>query len=407
MNCLLRSNMKKEKYYYGEVWCMDIKLGCNMHAYWLSSKDTGNLVKCFIHKDETYEFIKKKDLKFVNTRAKLEESKFFSKQEEHKLNTIKCEEDKSNTIECEENTESTESTESECEEDKSNTIECEENTESTESEEDKSNTIECEENTESTESEEDDLKVNLVNIKEDKYNSVMRVQEQKDRIAEEKAINAEKGMPGLLACTKWYKNDFHRVGFYPVFMNRSNRKLGKCIAALSPFCLGPVNSGQEGLPNALNLQNFWEFSKIYEGQTMEEFRELQKEKFLDPIPRKHNRKGVVPKGWMFSVEEPYSYNQYFLDDMTYSEVESRQFFCTFYEMVVKNTEEWKELSKAVKEGLNINIVGRDCVDSVNLKYLELERLYLDPSKPFGYELVLVCILTLKQMPWVRNRTVSF
>lgn len=220
-----------------------------------------------------------------------------------------------------------------------------------------------------------------------------------------KRINNECGALGNVSCRKMkmMKEPQHIDGYYSIFPNfkHGNRKDGIGMPQLSPMSLGPVDHGQPGLPIALNLENFWQSSKFYEGQSEEEFRETQRTWFMDAEPHRHNKKGVKPLGWVWTNDEGTA--------TLYSYVEARQFYCTFYQRLAKATQQWQELVELVEGGGNVNILGYDGVDIDNPSAEQLEALYLDDQQPFGHELVLVTMLMLweEDYPWNIHRTVDF
>jgi hypothetical protein len=117
-----------------------------------------------------------------------------------------------------------------------------------------------------------------------------------------------------------------RDGFTAVFPNskHANRTDGVGLAKLSPMALGPVLHGMKGVPVARNLENMHQFSKQYENESKQEFEEARAKTFQDPTPKRHKRRGVKPKGWIW--ENPADGKRHCL-----SWVPSRQFYCNWYE----------------------------------------------------------------------------
>ena len=232
--------------------------------------------------------------------------------------------------------------------------------------------------------------------------------------------NRSAGKRGSVICSKlaMRKEVPHVTGYLSIFPNKKHcgRTDGLGLAQLSPMNLGPVQHGQPSLPDAKNLENFWQASKLFPSQELctksnhdecgdKCFRRYQAEMFLAEEAERHNKyafsvgetskgKRVAPLGWVWT------YQDHSTNLLKY--VESRQFYCTYYERLVRKQEEYATLEALLAGGTNVNIIGYDgrTLDST------LEELYLDGSKPFGHELCLVAMLTLKgeELPWVKHRT---
>ena len=91
----------------------------------------------------------------------------------------------------------------------------------------------------------------------------------------------------------------------------------------------------------------------------------------------------------------------------YSYVESRQFYCTFYERLVKEMKEFKRLKKMIKSGINIIICGYDANEKLNKN--NIKEWYLNSKFPFGHESVLFTMLICKEKeyPWKKYKTEEF
>jgi hypothetical protein len=189
-------------------------------------------------------------------------------------------------------------------------------------------------------------------------------------------------------------------GYLNVFPNNKhqNRRDGFGCAALSPMRLGPVVHGQPGLPIAVTLEAFWQSSKKYPCETWEEFRATRYEWYFSP-PEKTRRKFTskdIPEYFVWldrdGTEKHVSY------------IDSRQFYCNFYERLAMWTTEFAELKTKLAQGINLCICGYDAfpIDDV-------EKAYLDPSRPFGHERVLLTMLTAdkKEWPWRKYKTYEF
>lgn len=205
--------------------------------------------------------------------------------------------------------------------------------------------------------------------------------------------NRETGVKGQVVLSKlrMMKEPEHMPGFVKVFPNykHGNRPDGFGCKTLSPKDMGPVEHGQAGLPVALNIENFHQFNKVFpsevgeDGEPLPIFYETQQAGYVDPVPHRHK---IEAKG-----KNVPAYSMWNGKKMTY--FESRQFYCTFYERIATNLDEFKTLKQMLKDGYNLQIIGYDAYDVGDKT---LEECYLDVSRPFGHELVLYTLLTCKK-----------
>lgn len=225
--------------------------------------------------------------------------------------------------------------------------------------------------------------------------------------------NLKNGRPGHVIVTKlrMRKVPEYAEGYLAVFPNfkHENRLDGFGAMYLSPMYLGPVEHGQPGLPIAKNIENFHQANKVYEwelgkkGGLPKSFFRLQRKMYKDSIPKRHKYdRGDKP---IYSVWRDRDSTLYQI-----SYVESRQFYCTFYERLVNSDKRAKKkiaaLRDKLEQGINLQIFGYDgrsiCPQTVMARYL-------DPNAPFGHELVLYCILVLEpaNYPWRAHTTFEF
>lgn len=217
------------------------------------------------------------------------------------------------------------------------------------------------------------------------------------------------------------KDPDHIDGYLKVFPNfkHDNRKDGFGCASLSPKSLGPVKHGQPDLPDALNIENFHQGSKCFDsevrpkdGKPSKTFYATQLEMFNDPIPHRHKEAAKAVAGnknickfWVWVTQEGV--------EKHLSYVDSRQFYCNFYERLVVKQAQYKKLVKLLENGTNLQIIGYDAydVDEVKGNSLaeKLERCYKDGKRPFGHELVLFSMLVLdaEDYPWRKYKTEDF
>lgn len=205
---------------------------------------------------------------------------------------------------------------------------------------------------------------------------------------------------------------------HPVIPNYSNINVTSGTnskwKALSPMKLGPfylrehtvvtpwypdgLHPGfaldNEGLQRlyCTNLENIWQGSKVYDidldsnrliGRS---FYERRMKMAHDPKP--HRR--AIPKAKGTPVCA-------YWDGHILPYLESRLVYCELYSDLVMNTNEYQELVNKRNSGENLHIVGYDGRD-LSSEYEDMRRACLDPTLPFGHELVLCCML-VGISPW--------
>lgn len=245
-----------------------------------------------------------------------------------------------------------------------------------------------------------------------------------DEVAEQ---NRKSGNLGNLTCQKMYmmKNPILNDGVLNIYPNykHQNRTDGIGYKCLSPKDIGPIHHNQPGLPPALNLENFHQGSKCFSSETdgdrpSTDFYKNQIAMFLDPNPHRHkmtvdknSKNKNIPEYFVWIDQDKTEHH------LTY--IESRQFYCNFYERAVLNMDKFWEILDYLKKGYNICICGYDAfsVKHPNTKRelrKTLEKHYLDDSRPFGHELVLYSLLmyhllrvSKKRWVWRKYKTFEF
>jgi hypothetical protein len=179
------------------------------------------------------------------------------------------------------------------------------------------------------------------------------------------------------------------------------------LPKLSPLEMGPVEHGQPGLPPASSIENFYQGSKVFpqeiEGDKLTEtFYRQRLEWYTDLAPRRQKYKNTrrlkhIPRFFIWVDKKGVEHRL--------TQIESRQFYCTFYERFVTTTLDYARLIETIEVGTNVQICG---YDGVPIEYSENEthadaimRAYLDPGTPFGHERVLYAMLHIRpsQYPW--------
>lgn len=207
-------------------------------------------------------------------------------------------------------------------------------------------------------------------------------------------------------------------GILNVFPNNKhqNRNDGFGCASLSPMRLGPVEHGQPNLPRAETIENYHQFNKCFpvemddDGNPLPEFYTRRAAAYADPVPHRHKFDSAVIKKMnkdfvtageslvnkpMFSVH---------LDrngaERRYTYVQSRYFYCKWYEKLATRTEDFAKLKQMLLDGYNLCICGYDAYAPNK----DLYDHYMDSSRPFGHELVLYTLLVINNpnhFPWNR------
>jgi hypothetical protein len=166
--------------------------------------------------------------------------------------------------------------------------------------------------------------------------------------------------------------------------------------------LGPVNHQQFGLPSAISIENFHQGSKCFteeldnNGHPSELFISNRLSFYQDPVPHRHKYKGTIPAFFVWIDKDGKEYHLNYVD--------SRQFYCYFYEILATQTNDYQHLKKLVESGTNMEICGYDAHPLAPDE--TIEDAYLDTSKPFGHERVLFALLTLtpEHYPWRTHGT---
>lgn len=173
-------------------------------------------------------------------------------------------------------------------------------------------------------------------------------------------------------------------------------------SSLSPFLLGPIEHGEPGFPSAKNIENYWQQSKMFEGDVVDDKvteKALKQRKYMFTQPgQRHKVKGQKPLFSIFYTRDG--------KERRFSYFEARPFYCKWYEILAKKTEAFGKLKGLLERGYSLNIYGYDgfyIETGKNVKE-EIYEHYNDGSKPFGHELVLFSLLILEddEYPWLEK-----
>lgn len=269
-------------------------------------------------------------------------------------------------------------------------------------------------------------------LPKDPNKSKKKQQQIEDNLNEAKIAakkNKKRGFLGDVITTKMrmMKEIEYEPGYLPVFPNyrHANRKDGLGMASLSPMNLGPVKHGQPDIPIAKNIENFHQGSKCFPSELdknnypSDYYYENRDNMYTDPIGHRHKidingkviGKGNIPEFFVWTyVDKKGNVKEKYLDY-----IQSRQFYCNFYERLAKKTDEYDNLLGLIDDGYNIQIVGYDAYyidlkrDKRDIEEI-LEEKYLDPSRPFGHEMVLYTMLMIedkRNYPWRIHKSENF
>ena len=206
------------------------------------------------------------------------------------------------------------------------------------------------------------------------------------------------------------KSPMHTPGYLNVYPNYKDqgRKDGSGCASLSPKSMGPVEHGQPGLPRSLNLENYYQSSKVFAIETNQDgspstlFFENQLRFFNDAEPHRHKYKGTqenknIPLYFLWIDKKGKQHR------LTY--IQSRQFYCNFYERFALVDANFILLKSLIDTGVNLQICGYDAYGMEGTH----EEAYLDPRSPYGHEKVLLAMLVLnpEDYPWRKHKTFDF
>lgn len=180
---------------------------------------------------------------------------------------------------------------------------------------------------------------------------------------------------------------------------------------LSPMKI-PVGHEQPGLPPSKNLENFHQGNKVFAsevdsmGSPLPIWYERRLAMYNDEIPHRH-KLGKTKAEHMKAAKCVDNANICLYSIIVLpngkteriSYVDSRKYYCRFYEEGVKNTSEYKQLQQYLEDGYNLQIFGYDAYPIDEKE--NITKHYNDPGLPFGHEMVLYTMLTLtpSQYPW--------
>lgn len=155
--------------------------------------------------------------------------------------------------------------------------------------------------------------------------------------------------------------------------------------ALSPMLLGPTNT----IPSAQNIENLWQFSKVFEGDLDEEGN-LTKD-YLD-----RRNAGYADTKAHRRSKRVGSFQFHYWKGKRIKRLKARkEIYVRNYMNLAKKSQVYKELEIMVNNGTNIQIIGYDGIDydaSNDKNGSLMKKMYINPDIKFGHELVLAAML---------------
>lgn len=230
------------------------------------------------------------------------------------------------------------------------------------------------------------------------------------------SLNLEKGVRGsvILGKFRMYRDPEIEDGYVAVFPNEKHggRQDGIGVPELSPKVMGPVDHGEPGVPQALTIEAYHQFCRVYKHEVNEsgglapEWYEYRDRGFTTPgmsrwrhkfHPYKKQHLEYLAK--LGDVDKPLYAVHVMADgsERKYNYVENRVFYCTWYEKIALETAEYQGLMDGLSGGYNLQIFGYDAI--VELNEGNALEMYLDERKAFGHESVLYCMLTMQKDKW--------
>jgi hypothetical protein len=226
--------------------------------------------------------------------------------------------------------------------------------------------------------------------------NLKRRKQHKVTVERQKLKNNKNGKKGLVICDKKIhyraknvidKRDPLHDGFLNINVCSSAKGIWK---ELSPMYLGndvgiPTSETEDGSKDGkkltfLNIESLWQSMKKYENESWEDYYETRVEWSKH---KKGKRRKQFGKKANRNIPE---FSYWKGKKLSYMEAR-KSIYCPLYAKYVVKTEAYKRLKSLLNQGYNLCIIGYDgrIID-------DLKKEFNDSSKPFGHEIVLVCLL---------------
>jgi len=200
------------------------------------------------------------------------------------------------------------------------------------------------------------------------------------------------------------------INIFPLYRYR-NRDDGICLPELSSKKIGPISHRQPGISFAKDLEIFYQSSKIFPGETIEDHlyvqesnhREFEKSiyKFGTTKPQHENYLRTLSYGRISLYHRIIDLDK---TEIHLTRIEMRYIYCMLYENYVTRSNQYNILRKIFNDGYSLNICGfhsslikfrRD--EEIEIRK-EITRIFLNPKESFKQEIILLCLL-LNFHPW--------
>lgn len=254
-------------------------------------------------------------------------------------------------------------------------------------------------------------------------NDIRRLKEHALTVERAADENRASGKLGHVVCSKLLKRRApeEAPGFLKVFPNywHGNRKDGYGCSSLSPMSMGPVLHGQPiDVAESKNLENLHQANKVFPTEVVpgtqdpsSEWYKTRTEMYKDVEPHRHKEQaqGNLPFYSIWVTPDG--------KELRLKYIESRQIYCHFYELFANVSPQFQHLQALRAKGTNLQIIGYDArpiplaADATDEDIIDtFDKMYTDPSAPFGHELVICAMLMIKdpkRYPWRTHQSLDF
>ena len=153
-----------------------------------------------------------------------------------------------------------------------------------------------------------------------------------------------------------------------------------------------VDENGKLLPPCVRFENFWQSLKVYTFE-LDADNEITKEYFIRRRKNFSDSKGhrrVFPKKVLEQRNAKVEFS--YFDGIRYNYINARKkIYCPMYAEMVQKTRYFKSLKERMENGENLLIIGFDGF-SFDPKTDDVYQHLNDPTKPFGHEAVICCLL---------------
>lgn len=241
-----------------------------------------------------------------------------------------------------------------------------------------------------------------------------------DEIERAAKVNRKNGLSGdviMGRIVNYYTRVDYTSGYLAVYPNDSRPPAGSeglWLPGLSPKRLGPVVSREPGVPDATSIEALHQASRVFEHERDEDGSLLpswyadRDEYLTDPARATWRHKFGATKPDHLAYLKSIGASDHKTksihigsngEEVSLNYVQNRWWYCSAYEELVPQTEDFETLESLIDNGTNVEMFGYDALHGMEPGQ-EFEW-YSDETKRFGHESVLYCILTMDpaDYPW--------